>query len=83
MTIEIPVRIEWEPGQTSGRLRIKIADMTVSVSDDDEKLGEIAATVGGGIQVIIGKYTYFLGPRELWAAVSEAHEARLKAKAST
>lgn len=82
MKVEFEIEPTWSPGCTSGSLAMKFADTTVEVSQNGEKLGYIAAAVGGGFEVMIGSHHYFLRPQEIWRGVSKVHEERLAQEAS-
>lgn len=64
----------FEKDAKSGSLHMKFADCCVEVSNDDGKLGSVDACIGGGMEVNIDGYSYFIPVLQIWGAVSNAHE---------
>lgn len=64
----------FEKDAKSGILHMTIADVSADVTQGDEKLGHIRACVGGGIEVQVDDYTYFMSYPAIWDMVSKAHQ---------
>lgn len=64
----------FEKDAISGSLHMTFGDTNAEVTLGDKKLGSISACLGGGVEVRIDGYTYFIGYTALWDAVASAHK---------
>jgi len=46
----------------------------------NKKVGEVCGTMGGGVEIIIGRRHWFIGPVALYEAVKQADDAYLAAQ---
>lgn len=56
-------------------MHMTLSDCSAEISQGDEQLGSIRACLGGGFEVNIDGYKYYVGFKPIWEAVSTAHEA--------
>lgn len=70
----------WNPNRKSGHLHMTFPDVGVEMMDTKthKKVGHVYGCLGGGVEIRIGEYTYSLKFTEIWDAVSELHNSRVK-----
>jgi hypothetical protein len=85
--IKLPICLDWEPGQTSGLARFKMADSMVDVIEDTsgEKICTLGGAFGGVYEISFpnGKgnlWTYCIWPEAIYEVVKRFHEERLAAQ---
>ena len=84
-TITVDVRMDWEPGQTSGTARFKLADSIVDVENDEtgERIASLGGTFFGFYECTFPdnkgeSWTYSVDPRVFYAEFEKLHKKRLK-----
>jgi hypothetical protein len=71
----LKVKETFNPKHKKGTLHLCLAGGAV-ISADDKKIGELKATVGGGIQISIDSVVYYIDPLDIFNAVYAVHEKR-------
>jgi hypothetical protein len=72
---KMAVHLTSSPRYKNGYLHLKLADMSIKVSDDDgTEIGRVEGCIGGGIELRDERSgdVYFLSVETLWTAFSEA-----------
>jgi hypothetical protein len=71
-----PLDIEccFEKDATSGSLHMTLSTVGGEFEQGGKNVGNIRGCIGGGLEINIDGYSYYLGVMPLWNAVSAAHE---------
>ena len=74
LRVTVELELCFDPGRKKNKMHMTLADTSVSVSVDDNEVGEICACLGGGVEVqdrLSGK-TWFLSSLSLWTGFRAA-----------
>ena len=74
---KLKLKLDYDPDKySSGSIRMRIADCMATLKEDDgREVGKVAACIGGGFQISVGKRDWFLGVLELFTLVQKLDEA--------
>lgn len=76
----LDISCSFEKDAPSGNLHMTLGSCSADISRGGEKLGSIRACLGGGLEVNIDGYSYFMGFGPIWEAVERAHKAWKESK---
>ncbi len=74
VTIMVPARVIYTEGQGGGTLHMAFVDCVANVMKDEQKVGAVAACIGGGIEITRegDPRTFYIDPADLWVAFDAA-----------